>query len=108
MEEVTRVNSRLTQENSRLQREAKDVRRQERALQGNLRQLTQENARLTQLQLQQNSVLVLNRSHLRVWMRKLPLQRGDNLAVTSSVWSRKIRNSVSISKTWFGLVCDFY
>jgi serine/threonine protein kinase len=54
-EEVTRVNSRLTQDNARLQREVEaleDVRLQERALQGNVQQLTQENARLTQ-QLQQ-------------------------------------------------------
>jgi serine/threonine protein kinase len=50
-EEVTRVNSRLTQDNARLQREVEalgDVRRQERALQGNVQQLTQENARLAQ------------------------------------------------------------
>jgi N12 class adenine-specific DNA methylase len=48
-EEVTRVNSRLTQENARLQREVealKDVRRQGRELQENVRQLTQENPRL--------------------------------------------------------------
>jgi len=51
-EEVTRVNSRLAQDNARLQREVGDLRRQERAIQGNVRQLTQENARLTQ-QLQQ-------------------------------------------------------
>ena len=46
-EEVTRVNSRLTQDNARLQREVEalvDVRRQERALQGNVQQLTQDNA----------------------------------------------------------------
>ena len=45
----------LTQDNARLQREVEalgDVRRQERALQGNVQQLTQENAWLTQ-QLQQ-------------------------------------------------------
>jgi TolA-binding protein len=52
-EEVTRVNSRLTQEIARLQREVEDVRRQERALQENVQQLTQENARLTQQLLQQ-------------------------------------------------------
>jgi serine/threonine protein kinase len=52
-EEVTRVNSRLTQENARLQREVEDRRREERALQGNVRQRTQENARLTQQLLQQ-------------------------------------------------------
>jgi len=45
-EEVTRVNSRLTQEIAGLQREVEDVRRQERALQGNVQQLTQDNARL--------------------------------------------------------------
>jgi serine/threonine protein kinase len=50
-EEVTRVNSRLTQDNARLQREVEaleDVRRQGRELQGNVQQLTQDNARLTQ------------------------------------------------------------
>ena len=52
-EEVTRVNSRLTQDNARLQREVGDLRRQASALQGHVRQLTQDNARLTQ-QLQQH------------------------------------------------------
>ena len=64
-EEVTRVNSRLTQEIAGLQRDVEDarqltqeiaglqkVRRHETALQGSVQQLTQENARLTQ-QLQQ-------------------------------------------------------
>ena len=69
-EEVTRVNSRLTQENAGLQRDVEDarqltqeiaglqreveeVRRHETALQGSVQQLTQENARLTQQLLQQ-------------------------------------------------------
>ena len=80
-EEVTRVNSRLTQDNARL-------RRQERALQENVQQLTQENARLTQ-QLQQQErqrIAPPNRDGGQSW--NLSLKTGVSIVLVLLVGIR--------------------